>query len=123
MPRWILPFLLLPSAALADVRHNAVPVSLHGTWASDAQNCSKADQTTVLAKNSYTGPKGRCSVPWVIESAGAHGTIYSAHMRCPSGTAGSEQGSTLILMPKGDNHLSIGDEFAGMKPYERCSGR
>jgi hypothetical protein len=95
---------------------------LHGTWASNAQSCSKTDETIVLAKNSYAGPKGRCSVPWVIESAGAHGTIYSAHLRCPSAD-GAERGATLILMPRGEHQLSIGDEFDGMKPYELCSGR
>jgi hypothetical protein len=114
--------LFFPSVALADVRHNAIPVSLHGTWASNAQSCSKTEDTIVLAKNSYTGPKGRCSVAWVIESAGARGTIYSADLRCPS-SDGAERRSTLILMPKGENQLSIGDEFDAMKPYERCSGR
>jgi hypothetical protein len=122
MRGWILLSLFFPSAGLADVRHNVIPVSLHGTWASDTHNCSKADQTTVLAKNSYSGPKGRCSVPWVIESAGAHGTIYSAHLRCPT-AEGAERGSTLILMPRGENQLSIGDEFDAMEPFERCSGK
>ena len=122
MRGWILLILFFPSATLADVRHNAIPVSLHGTWASSAQSCSKAHEAIVLTKNSYAGPKGRCSVPWVIESAGAHGTIYSAHLRCPS-AGDAEGGSTLILMPKGDNQLSIGDTFEAMKSHERCSGR
>jgi hypothetical protein len=119
MPGWTLLFALLASGAVADVRHSAIPVSLHGTWASNAQRCTKAKEAIVLAKNSYNGPNGRCSVPWVIESAGAHGTIYSAHLRCPSDNGG-ERGATLLLMPKGENQLSIGDDFDGVKAYERC---
>ena len=122
MRGWIFLVLFFPSAALTDVRHNAVPASLLGTWASDAQQCSKKDEAIVLAKNSYTGPKGRCSVPWVIESAGAHGTIYSAHLRCPSWD-GPDRATTLILMPNGDKQLSVGEAFDVMKSYERCSGR
>jgi hypothetical protein len=112
---------LLASPALADVRHNVIPVALHGTWASHTQHCRTPDQTIVLAKNSYVGPKGRCAVPWVIESAGARGTIYSAHLRCPTEREGGEHASTLIVMRSGANQISVGDEFDGMKAYERCS--
>jgi hypothetical protein len=122
MRGWTLLLSFLASAALADVRHSAIPVSLHGTWASNAQQCSKADEAIVLSKNSYSGPKGRCSVPWVIESADAHGTLYSAHLRCTADT-GAESGGTLLLMPKGADQLSIGDDFEGVKPYERCSNQ
>jgi len=122
MPGWTVLLSLLASAALADVRHSAIPVSLHGTWASNAQQCSKTQEAIVLAKNSYSGPKGRCAVPWVIESAGTHGTIYSAHLRCPTDTGG-ELGATLLLMPKGADQLSIGDDFDGVKSYERCSSQ
>jgi hypothetical protein len=119
MPGWTVLFALLASGALADVRHSAMPVSLHGTWASSAQHCSNIEAAIVLAKNSYRGPKGRCSVPWVIESAGAHGTIYSAHLRCPVDN-GDELSATLLLMPKGADQLSVGDDFDGLKTYERC---
>jgi hypothetical protein len=61
-------------------------------------------------------------VPWVIESADAHGTLYSAHLRCTAHT-GAESGGTLLLMPKGADQLSIGDDFEGVKPYERCSNQ
>jgi hypothetical protein len=122
MQGWPILFSLLVSVVVADVRHSAIPVSLHGTWASSAQHCRKSDEAIVLAKNSYSGPKGRCAVPWVIESAGTHGTIYSAHLRCPS-NSGGELGTTLLLMPKGADQLSIGDDFDGVKPYERCSSQ
>jgi hypothetical protein len=122
MPGCTLLLSLLASAAFADVRHSAIPVSLHGTWVSSTQHCRKSDETIVLAKNSYSGPKGRCAVPWVIESAGTHGTIYSAHLRCPT-DSGGELGVTLLLMPKGADQLSIGDDFGGVKAYERCSGQ
>jgi hypothetical protein len=120
MRLFILPVSLLASAALADVRHNTIPASLHGTWASQTQHCRTPDQTVVLAKNSYVGPKGRCAVPWVIESAGARGTIYSAHLRCLV-EGGTERSATLILMPSGADRLSVGDEFDGMTAYERCA--
>jgi hypothetical protein len=119
MLSWTVLLSLLASSAFADVRHSVIPVSLHGMWASDAQQCSKAEQAIVLAKNSYSGPKGHCAVPWVIESAGTHGTIYSAHLRCPT-ESGGEGGGTLLLMPKGADQLAIGDDFDGVKAYERC---
>jgi hypothetical protein len=61
-------------------------------------------------------------VPSVIESAGVHGTIYSAHLRCPTDNGG-ELGVTLLLMLKGADQLSIGDDFDGVKAYERCSSQ
>ena len=123
MRAWTLLLSLLASEALADVRHNAVPVSLQGTWASNAQHCAKPEETVVLATNSYTGPKGRCSVPWVIESAGQHGTVYSMHLRCANDTAGADSGSTLILIPHGADGLSLGDAFDSVTRYERCSAQ
>jgi hypothetical protein len=42
------------------VRHSAIPVSLHGTWRSSAQQCGKTEAAIVLAKNSYSAAPARC---------------------------------------------------------------
>ena len=114
-------FVLAAFSAIADVRHNGVPVSLRGTWVADGQGCNKTDARVVLSEQGYAGPKGHCAVRWVIESAGRRGTIYSARVQC-SGTQGSQPGteSDVILMPEDVNQLSIGDDFNDMKVYQRC---
>ena len=114
--------LCLPAfAAIADVRHATIPAALRGTWALNAQGCSKSDSVIVLSEKRYSGPQGRCDVRWVIESAGERGTIYSARLQCSGPESGQPPPeSDLILMPSEGNQLSVGDDFDHLKSYQRC---
>ena len=62
-----------------------------------------------------------CMVQWVVATAGAGGSIYSAHMRCSS-LSTPEQKTELnrIIVPIDKDQLSAGVDFKDLKSYQRC---
>jgi len=60
-------------------------------------------------------------VQWVVATAGAGGSIYSAHMRCSS-LSTPEQKTELnrIIVPIDKDQLSAGVDFKDLKSYQRC---
>lgn len=113
---------LLAGPTLADtVRHLSVPERFWGTWAPNANLCRDDKSITVVSSQGYVTSQAKCAIQWVTETAGAHGPIYSAHMRCSS-LAAPEQitESNRIIIPKDDGQLSAGADFTDLNDYERC---
>ena len=115
---------LASHVAFADVvRHATVPEPLWGKWATSSETCDKADNTViVLSAKSYVSSKATCTVEWLSETAGAHGPLYSAHLRC-SDTPNGGQATimNIVFLPQDANRLSIGADFSKLKIYQRCS--
>lgn len=115
--------MVLSHAASADVkRHSAFPEVLWGSWAPITEDCDKAAKSLItLSGKRYVNPDATCNVGWVSETAGARGTNYSAHLQCPS-TTGPAQITVLdvVLIPSGEDQLSVGADFSSLKTYQRC---
>ncbi|OAF12989.1 hypothetical protein AYJ54_45450 [Bradyrhizobium centrolobii] len=110
-------------AAIADVkRHGSIPETLQGSWAMSADACKIADKSAVaLAAKTYTGPAGNCTVMWVSETAGPHGALYSARLRCPNEDTQQKWSETnLVIRPDDTNQISVGPDFGSLKTYQRC---
>ena len=113
---------LLSGPALADtVRHLSVPERLWGKWAPSADLCRDDKAVFVVSAKGYASSQESCTVQWVTETAGGHGPIYSAHIRCTS-PAPAERitESNVIIVPGADGQLSAGPEFKDLKNYQRC---
>jgi len=69
--------MLMSDVATADVvRHSSIPEPYWGT-------CVGAEESViVLSANSYVSREATCNVKWVSQTAGARGSIYSAHLHC-----------------------------------------
>jgi hypothetical protein len=105
------------------VRHSAIPESFWGRWAPDTEVCKLADKSVIaLTATTYVSSEASCTVDWVAETAGARGPIYSAHIQCLK-RAGKAQRTTssLIILPRDANQISVGPEFGNLKIYQRCS--
>jgi hypothetical protein len=74
----------------------------------------------VSAKGHVTS-QASCTVQWVTETAGAGGSIYSAHMRCSNPDA-PDQITELnrVIVPNNRGELSAGADFGQLKSYRRC---
>jgi hypothetical protein len=109
-------------AAVADVkRHASIPEPLRGSWAPSADACKNADKSVIaLSAKSYAGAEGNCAVLWVSETAGAHGPIYSARLRCANQQSQKRSESNLIIRPDETNQISIGADFNSLKTYQQC---
>ena len=116
--------LFIAHAAFADVkRHEFIPESLRGSWATSTEVCKNADKSViVVSAKAYTSPGANCAVIWVSETAAARGPVYSAHLQCskPDDEAQKTQ-SDVIFVSKGANQISIGPRFNEVKDYQRCS--
>ena len=118
-----LAFALLSGTSLADsVRHLTVPEPFRGRWATSADVCNNDKAVIVMSAKAYVSPQASCAVQWVTETAGAAGSIYSAHMRC-SGPAATDEKieENAILLSRDGEKLSVGASFNELKVYQRCS--
>jgi hypothetical protein len=109
-------------AGADEVRHTAFPSVLVGTWASSTELCAAKDKSNItVAADSYSTANGKCSVRWIVETAGSRGPNYAVHAQC-EGDAQNARADVvnLILRPEGGDRVSIGKSFTDLKPYLRC---
>jgi hypothetical protein len=113
---------LVSSAALADsVRHLTVPERFWGTWAPSADLCRDSKSTFVVSAKGYVTSQANCTIQWVTETAGADGSIYSAHMRCSSLAEPKETTEVNRIIVSNDlGKLSAGPDFKDLKRYQLC---
>jgi hypothetical protein len=119
----VLLVVFLSSPAMAgDVRHLTIPKAVWGTWAPKPDQCTANDASLIsIREGGGTGPEDNCAVEYVVETAGAAGPIYSAHMMCTEKDNPAKSGSkTFIVIPRGDDSISIGSDFDNLKTYSRC---
>src|SRR6202162_6529547 len=100
-----------PQRAGADeVRHTTFPSVLIGTWAPNAVLCAAKDKSSItIAANGYSTADGKCSVGWIVETAGSRGPNYAVHAQCQGDAqnAGAD-GVNIILRPEGRDQVVIG---------------
>jgi len=115
--------LIMTDVAVADiVRHGSIPSAYIGSWAPSVTDCEPRSQSVVvLSAKRYVGAGMECAVLGVYETAGEHGTVYSARMQCSSAAGGARKNArNLIIVPAGADQLSLGSEFDNLKSYQRC---
>jgi len=114
---------LPPQRADADeIRHTAFPSVLVGRWAPSAELCAAKDKSNItIAADGYSTANGKCSVRWIVETAGSLGPNYAVHAQC-EGDAQNVRADVVnvILRPEGGDRVSIGKSFTDLKPYLRC---
>src|SRR5690349_11431246 len=92
-----------------EIRRDALPDPLWGTWAPSASACNDADKSAiVLSAKSYAGPAGRCVILYVTEVPGRDGAIYSAHMSCSGSQPQAKTTADLIIRPDTAGQISLG---------------
>jgi hypothetical protein len=114
---------LLSRAATADVvRHGTIPEAYTGTWIAGTE-AEPNKSVIVLSAKMYVSPEATCSVDWVSQTAGARGSIYSAHLQCFSRaeTVGAKTVANVIIWPENINRIAVGPEFTHLKNFHRCS--
>jgi hypothetical protein len=113
---------ILPSVSLADsVRHLSVPERFWGTWAPEADLCRNDKTIFVVSAKGYVTSQANCTVQWVTETAGAGGSVFSAHMRCSNPGAPDEITEVnRVIVPNDRGELSAGPDFSQLKSYRRC---
>jgi hypothetical protein len=115
--------MLLSRVATADVvRHGSIPEAYTGTWIAGTET-EPNKSVIVLSAKMYVSPEATCSVDWVSQTAGARGSIYSAHLQCFSSAekAGAKTVANLIIWPENINRIAVGPEFTNLKNFHRCS--
>ena len=108
--------MLMSDVATADVvRHTSIPERYWGTWV------GAQESVIVLSANSYVSPEANCGVKWVSQTAGARGSIYSAHLYCfsPPGRAGTRMTSDLIIWPENVDQIAVGSDFRSLRVFRR----
>jgi hypothetical protein len=120
----ILAVAALPSqrAGADEVRHTTFPSVLVGRWAPSAELCAAKDKSAIaIAADGYSTADGKCSVRWIVETAGSRGPNYAVHAQCGGdGQAARADVVNMILRPEGGDRASIGRSFTDLKPYVRC---
>ena len=113
---------ILPSVSLADsVRHLSVPERFWGTWGPEADLCRNDKAIFVVSAKGYVTSQANCTVQWVTETAGAGGSVFSAHMRCSNPGAPDEITEVnRVIVPNDRGELSAGPDFSQLKSYRRC---
>jgi hypothetical protein len=109
--------------ATADVvRHGSVPEAYRGTWMAGT-GTEPEKSVIVLSAQTYVSREASCSVNWVSQTAGARGSIYSAHLQCfnPADRAGKKTVSNLIIWPHDINQIAAGPDFTKLTIFHRCS--
>lgn len=112
--------MLISDVATADVvRHGSIPERYWGTWVGSEES------VIVLSANSYVSQHENCSVKWVSQTAGARGSIYSAHLHCfsPAGRAETRVTSDLIIVPENIDQIAVGPDFKNLRLFHRLSSR
>ena len=115
--------MILTQIAAADiVRHASIPRAYVGSWAPSAGSCEpRSEGAVVLSAKRYVGAEMKCAILAVYETAGTHGTIYSARMECSDRRAGAGRRSrNLIIAPQDGGQLSLGSDFNDLRSYQRC---
>jgi hypothetical protein len=115
--------MILTQIAVADiVRHASIPKAYVGSWAPSAGSCEpRSEGVVVLSAKQYIGAEMKCAIVAVYETAGTHGTIYSARMQCSSPRAGvGRRSRNLIIAPQDGGQLSLGSDFNDLRSYQRC---
>jgi len=109
-------------AGADEVRHTTFPGVLVGTWAPSAELCAaKGKSNITIAADGYSTADGKCSVRWIVETAGSRGPNYAVHAQCEGdGQAARADVVNMILRPEGSDRVSIGKSFTDLKPYLRC---
>ena len=108
--------MLMSDVASADVvRHSSIPERYWGTWV------GAEESVIVLSANSYVSREANCSVKWVSQTAGARGSIYSAHLHCfsPAGRAETTVTSDLIIWPENIDQIAVGPDFKSLRAFRR----
>jgi hypothetical protein len=104
-----------------EIRRDAIPEALWGTWATGTGACKDGDKSpTVLSAKSYAGPAGSCVIDYVIEVPGRGGAIYSARMRCSGSQPETKTIANLIIRPGNDGQISLGPTFESLAAHRRC---
>src|SRR5271169_4863251 len=115
----------LPSqrAGADEIRHTAFPSVLVGRWAPSAELCAAKDKSNItVAADRYSTADGKCSVRWIVETAGSLGPNYAVHAQCEAdGQPAKADVVNMILRPEGGDKISIGTSFTDLKPYLRCA--
>jgi hypothetical protein len=109
--------------AVADeIRHTTFPGVLVGRWAPSAELCAAKDKSNVtIAADGYSTADGKCSVRWIVETAGSLGPNYAVHAQCEGdGQAARADVVNMILRLEAGGRVSIGKSFTDLKPYLRC---
>jgi hypothetical protein len=116
----LIALLSLQIADAREIRRDALPQSLWGTWAPGADDCKDGDKSPiVLSAKSYAGPAGSCAIDYVTEVPGRGGAIYSARMTC-SGSAQAKATANLIIRPETAQQISLGPTFESLAIHRRC---
>jgi hypothetical protein len=114
----------LPSqrAGADEIRHTAFPSVLGGRWAPSAELCAAKDKSNVtIAADGYSTADGKCSVRWIVETAGSLGPNYAVHAQCEGDAQPAKPDVVnMILRPEAGDRVSIGTSFTDLKPYVRC---
>jgi hypothetical protein len=114
----------LPSqhAGADEIRHTTFPSVLVGRWAPSAELCAAKDKSNItVAADGYNTADGKCSVRWIVETAGSLGPNYAVHAQCEGDTQPAKPDVVnMILRPEGSDKVSIGTSFTDLKPYLRC---
>jgi hypothetical protein len=114
---------LPPQRAGADeIRHLTFPSVLLGRWAPSAELCAAKDKSNIaITADGYSTADGKCSVRWIVETAGSRGPNYAVHAQCEAdGQPARADVVNLILRPEGADQVVIGKSFTDLKPYLRC---
>ena len=106
--------------ATADVvRHGSIPESYAGTWIASAG--TGPDKSVIgLSAKTYVGPEASRSVDMVSQTAGARGSIYSAHLQCFSEREGNRTAANLVW-PRNINWIAVGPGLTSLRIFDRCS--
>jgi len=110
--------MVISGVGTADVvRHSSIPERYWGTWV------GAEESVVVLSANSYVSHEANCSVKWVSQTAGARGSIYSAHLHCfsPAGRAETRVTSDLIIVPENIDQIAVGPDFKNLRLFHRLS--
>lgn len=115
--------LVASDVATADVvRHGSIPEAYRGTWMAGA-GTEPEKSVIVLSAKTYVSREASCRVDSVSQTAGARGSIYSAHSQCldPADGVGKKTASNLIIWPDGINRIAAGPDFTKLTIFHRCS--
>jgi hypothetical protein len=109
-------------ATADEIRHTTFPSVLVGRWAPSAELCAAKDKSNIaIAADGYSTADGKCSVRWIVETAGSLGPNYAVHAQCEAdGQAAKADVVNMILRPEAGDRVSIGKSFTDLKPYLRC---
>jgi hypothetical protein len=113
--------MLLTEIAVAGavVRHGSIPNSYIGSWTRETFR-ARSKAIIKLSATRYVSSGMKCIVRGVYETAGAHGSIYSARMQCSRAGRSRGTSANLIIDPGGGDRVLMGSDFSNLTSYRRC---